>query len=317
MITNNLEKAAEVLNENEVIALPTETVYGLAGNAFQPEAIKKIFELKKRPLFNPLIVHLHSASQLEEVATDIPEKAWLLAKKFWPGPLTLVLKKKNIIPDLVTAGKDTVAVRIPNHPMALELLKKLPFPLVAPSANPFGSISPTSAKHVWNYFNDKVKIILDGGNCDMGLESTIIGFEGNAPTLYRYGTISVEEIENTIGKLSFIIHSNEKPQAPGMLSRHYAPTTETVMSENLQESIRQFQNKKIGVLVFKNKQDHHHILAQEILSPNGNLSEAARNLYAALHRLDQLKLEVIIVEKFPDDGLGKTINDRLNRAVKK
>lgn len=317
MITTDLNKAKEILLQNELIALPTETVYGLAGNAYNETAIKKIFELKKRPFFNPLIVHLKSASCITDVALEIPEIALILAQTFWPGPLTLVLKKQPHISDLVTAGKDTVAIRVPNHPLALALLDTLDFPLVAPSANPFGSISPTNAEHVYNYFGEELKVILDGGECEKGLESTIIGFENNQPVLYRLGSIALEEIEKIIGKLGVTTHSETSPNAPGMLSRHYAPKTETYLTNNITELVKCFEGKKIGLLLFKNHFQNKSIVHQEILSKSGDLNEASKNLYAAMHRLDQNNLDLIIAERLPDRGLGKTINDKLVRATKK
>lgn len=316
MITKDIQKAIEALQNDELIALPTETVYGLAANAYNETAIKKIFELKKRPLYNPLIVHLHSIAQLKEVAREIPEKAKMLAEKFWPGSLTLVLKKQNHIPDLVTAGKDTVAVRIPQHLVALALLEQLDFPLVAPSANPFGSISPTSPQHVWNYFQDKLPVILDGGDCSNGVESTIIGFQGDEAVLYRHGSVMVEDIEQVIGKIEMITQNDTTPDAPGMLSKHYAPKTKIILTENIENEIQENSGKRIGALIFKN-QTKTVIAYQEVLSAKGDLKEASKNLYAALHRLDAMDLDIIIAERLPDSGLGITINDRLNRAVKK
>lgn len=317
MITTDINTAKEILLKNELIAIPTETVYGLAGNAYNETAIKKIFELKKRPFYNPLIVHLKSASSISDVALEIPKSALILADKFWPGPLTLVLKKQPHISDLVTAGKETVAIRVPNHPVALALLDKLDFPLVAPSANPFGSISPTNAEHVYNYFGEELNVILDGGECEKGLESTIIGFENNQPVLYRHGSISVEEIENIVGKLGVTTNSDTAPNAPGMLSRHYAPKTDTYLTNNISELLKCFEGKNIGLLLFKNTVQNKSIVHQEILSKSGNFNEAAKNLYAAMHRLDKNKLDVIIAERLPDKGLGKTINDKLERATKK
>jgi L-threonylcarbamoyladenylate synthase len=289
----------------------------LAGNAFDESAIKKIFELKNRPFYNPLIVHLKSAASIYDVAEDIPEKALKLAEEFWPGPLTLVLKKQKHIPDLVTAGKETVALRVPNHPITLALLNELDFPLAAPSANPFGSISPTSALHVLDYFGEKLNIILDGGECTNGVESTIVGFENNQPILYRHGSISVEDIEKIVGKLSVITKNDEAPNAPGMLSRHYAPATDTYLTSDVPELIKTFEGKKIGLLLFKNPIQNSNIFHQEVLSKTGDFKEAARNLYAAMHRLDHSKLDVILAEKLPEKGLGKTINDKLERATKK
>ncbi len=317
MITTDLELVINSLKRGEIVSIPTETVYGLAGNALKEESIDLIFNLKKRPAFNPLIVHIPDVNFLDRVAENIPDPAKLLANHFWPGPLTLILKKKASIPNRVTAGKDTVAVRVPNHPLTLELLKKLPFPLAAPSANPFGSISPTLAIHVYKYFGDKIPFILDGGSCKSGLESTIIGFENETPVLYRHGALALEKIKEVIGPVKELIKNDQNPQAPGMLSKHYAPQTETIRSENMLETIANFPNKKIGVLSFQKIELSEEITHQEILSEKGHLEEAARNLYAALHRLDQLQLELIVVPYFPNHGLGKTINDRLQRAIQK
>lgn len=318
MITTDLDLAIQALTANEIIAIPTETVYGLAGNAFNETAIEKIFQLKKRPFYNPLIVHISSANYLDQVARDIPLLAKSLAAQFWPGPLTLILKKQPGIPGLVTAGKDTVAIRVPNHPLTLRLLTQLDFPLAAPSANPFGSISPTAAGHVAGYFKDNLKVILDGGACEKGVESTIIGFEDEQPVLYRHGAVPLEEIEKVAGNvLQKIKGSGHDVAAPGMLSRHYSPATNTYLTGDVREYIRSFRDKKIGLLLFKDAVRDPAISHQEILSPTGDLNEAARNLYAALHRLDHLNLDAIIAERFPEHGLGKTINDRLQRAVKK
>ncbi len=317
MITTDLELVINSLKRGEIVSIPTETVYGLAGNALKEESVDLIFNLKKRPAFNPLIVHIPDVNFLDRVAENIPDPAKLLANHFWPGPLTLILKKKASIPNRVTAGKDTVAVRVPNHPLTLELLKKLSFPLAAPSANPFGSISPTLAIHVYKYFGDKIPFILDGGSCKSGLESTIIGFENETPVLYRHGALALEKIKEVIGPVKELIKNDQNPQAPGMLSKHYAPQTETIRSENILETIANFPNKKIGVLSFQKIELSEEITHQEILSEKGHLEEAARNLYAALHRLDQLQLELIVVPYFPNDGLGKTINDRLQRAIQK
>jgi len=318
VITTNLELAKNALIANDIIAIPTETVYGLAGNAFNEVAIKKIFHLKQRPFYNPLIVHIKSAEFLNQVACDIPKIAEQLAQEFWPGPLTLILKKLAHIPDLVTAGKETVAVRVPNHPLTLKLLKQLDFPLAAPSANPFGSISPTSAQHVDQYFSHNLEVVLDGGECERGLESTIIGFNEDEPILYRLGAVAIEDIEKVVGKIRIKTKSEGTDvNAPGMLSRHYSPKTTTFLTENVVEYLKQFTGKKIGLLLFKDAINAPEVSYQEVLSSAGDLSEAAKDLYAALHRLDKLDLDVIIAEKFPDHGLGQTINDRLQRAVEK
>ena len=316
VITTDIEKAKKTLTNNGLVAIPTETVYGLAANAFSKSAVEKIFSLKNRPHYNPLIVHIKSSEYLKEIAIDIPVIAQKLAATFWPGPLTLVLKRNAKIPDIVTSGKSTVAVRVPDHKLTLDLLKKLDFPLAAPSANPFGSISPTSAEHVFNYFNDELEVILDGGNCDRGIESTIIGFENNQAILFRHGSLPLEEIEKITGQIVHKIKNDNNPIAPGMLTKHYAPKTTTYFTNKVEDLIKSFNDKKIGVLVFKNKIFSPKIFHQEILSIDGNIKEAASNLYNALHRLDKLNLDLIISEKFPNEDLGKTINDRLERAAK-
>jgi L-threonylcarbamoyladenylate synthase len=309
-------KAIALLKASENIAIPTETVYGLAANAYDEIAIKKIFETKGRPLFNPLIVHIHSIDYLDKVANTIPPKAKILAEHFWPGSLTLVLPKNENIPDLVTAGKPTVAVRVPNHPLTLELLYNLDFPLVAPSANPFGSISPTMAKHVSDYFQEKIPLILDGGACQNGIESTIIGFEGDEPILYRLGALSLNEIESVIGKVKIKNNNELSPEAPGMLLKHYAPTTKTIMVDDIDHFIQNTQTKNIGTLTFYKAISSEKVKHQEIVSANKNYKEAAAELYKAMHRLDKMNLDLIVVERFPNEGLGQSINDRLERATK-
>lgn len=315
IISKDIQKAIDLLCNEDLVVIPTETVYGLAGNIFSEKAIQKIFSTKKRPHFNPLIVHIPSIDSLENVVSYIPEKAKILATAFWPGSLTLVLPKKNTIPDLITAGKDTVAVRVPNHPLTLSLLKQIPFPLAAPSANPFNSISPTKPEHVERYFKNDIQMVLDGGPCINGIESTIIGFEKDEPVIYRLGALSVEDIEKVIGKVTLKNTKNENPDAPGMLLKHYAPKTLTILTNDILSEIEKNQGKKIGVLSFKNSfkidENSHEI----ILSKTGNLAEAATNLYDSLHELDRLQLDIIIAERLPEIGLGISVNDRLQRAA--
>ncbi|MEM0542370.1 L-threonylcarbamoyladenylate synthase [Flavobacterium sp. j3] len=306
-------KAATLLKQGNVVAIPTETVYGLAANAFDGNAVKQIFEIKQRPLFNPLIVHIKSIDYLENIVSSIPPKAMILAKHFWPGALTLVLPKKEIIPNVVTAGKDTVGIRVPSHPTALELLNQLDFPLAAPSANPFGYISPTTTAHVQNQLGAKIPFILDGGNCQKGIESTIIGFENNEPILYRVGAISKEEIENCIGKINSKTKAASSPEAPGMLSKHYSPRTPLMVSDDIISDLEKYKNQAVGFIVFSDL----NLNASEKyiqVSTTSNLEEAAQNLYAAMHQLDAAGFELIIAEKFPETGLGISLNDRLYRA---
>lgn len=316
IISKDIQKAVALLTNEELVAIPTETVYGLAGNIFSEKAIKSIFSTKKRPFFNPLIVHIPSVDSLENIVSYIPEKAKLLATAFWPGSMTLVLKKKAAIPDLITAGKDTVAVRVPNHPVTLELLKQLPFPLAAPSANPFGSISPTKPIHVERYFKEEVnvKMVLNGGSCSNGIESTIIGFENEEPVIYRLGALALEEIEAVVGEIPVKNKKEENPDAPGMLARHYAPSTRTFLVDDIDNMVKSHIGKKMGVLVFKNSLNNRS-LNEIVLSKKGSMQEAASKLYDSLHELDSKNLDLIIAERFPDKGLGKSINDRLQRAT--
>ncbi|KGL62750.1 L-threonylcarbamoyladenylate synthase [Polaribacter sp. Hel1_85] len=314
IISKDIQKAIQLLTKEELVAIPTETVYGLAGNIFSEKAIKSIFSTKKRPFFNPLIVHIPSVESLKDIITHVPKKAKLLADAFWPGSMTLVLKKNAKIPDLITAGKGTVAVRVPNHPLTLELLKQLPFPLAAPSANPFGSISPTKPEHVERYFKNDIQMVLDGGSCKNGIESTIIGFENDKPIIYRLGALALEDIEAVVGKISIKNKKEESPDAPGMLARHYAPSTRTFLVDNVADEVKKHLGKKIGVLVFKNSLNDTS-LTEIRLSEKGSMQEAASKLYDSLHELDHQKLDVIIAERFPEFGLGKSINDRLQRAT--
>lgn len=316
LVSKDLLKASEILNREELVAIPTETVYGLAGNIYSDSAIKKIFEIKKRPFFNPLIVHIHSMEQVQDLAVDFPEKAQQLAKVFWPGSLTLILPKKESVPDLITAGKDTVGIRMPNHPLTLELLKNLPFPLAAPSANPFTHISPTKAQHVKNYFDGELEMVLDGGNCTNGIESTIVGFENGEPVVYRLGSISVEEIEKVIGKVSVRNNKEQAPNAPGMLEKHYSPRTKTYLVLDITAFIAQYPEKKIGLLLHSTDHESFNVTSINYLSKTGNLKEAASNLYSAMHEMDLLELDMIVAQRLPDHDLGQSINDRLQRATK-
>ena len=315
IISKDISKAVALLKADKLVAIPTETVYGLAGNIYSEKAIKSIFETKKRPFFNPLIVHIASVKQLEDIVSHVPEKAKLLAKAFWPGAMTLVLKKQSIIPDLITAGKDTVAVRVPNHPITLKLLRQLPFPLAAPSANPFGSISPTKPEHVARYFKNDIDQVLDGGVCSNGIESTIIGFENDELIIYRLGALAIEDIEAVVGKVTIKNSKEISPDAPGMLDRHYAPSTQTFLTDTILEEIKKHIGKRIGILIFKSDVKQPTITTQIILSKDGDMVEAASKLYDAMHDLDHQNLDVIIAERFPDFGLGKSINDRLQRAT--
>ena len=329
----DIEKAKQILQTDGLVAIPTETVYGLAANALHKDAVLKIFEAKNRPHFDPLIIHTNSIEKIKWWVDDFPGWAQQLAKAFWPGPLTLLLPKKNTIPDLVTSGLPQVAVRIPNHKLTLQLLEKLDFPLAAPSANPFGYVSPTTAMHVEAQLKDKVDYILDGGTCDVGIESTIVGFENNSITVFRLGGLAVEDIDQVVGKVNVQVNQSSNPTAPGMLKSHYAPTKPLFIGD-IDDFMKHNSSKKVGVISFYKDYNKRHTelvsasdnlingfrnefgmtVVQKILSPTKNLKEAAHNLFAAIRELDASNVDVIIAEKFPDDFLGRAINDRLQRA---
>jgi L-threonylcarbamoyladenylate synthase len=314
IINSDINQAKIFLEQGNVIGIPTETVYGLAGNAFDIEAVTKIFEVKNRPTFDPLIVHTNSVERLKDFVQYLPEKALLLAQKFMPGPLTLLLPKHESIPDLVTSGLDSVAVRIPNHALTLELLANLDFPLAAPSANPFGYISPTSAQHVEQQLGEKIPFILDGGECQIGIESTIIGFENEEVIVFRKGGLAIEDIEKIVGKVIVNTHSSSNPKAPGMLKSHYSPKKDLLIFDK-KIFDKEIKKEQIGYLAFQEYNINLPKNNQLILSEAGSYKEAAKNLFAFMRQLDAMEIEKIYVELLPEIDLGRAINDRLRRAA--
>lgn len=310
-IGTNIATAIALLNEGEVIGLPTETVYGLAGNGLDAEAVSKIFEVKNRPHFDPLILHTYSIEAIKPYLNHFPEKALQLAHRFWPGPLTLLLPRNNKIPDLTCSGLSRAAFRVPKHPVALELLSQLNYPLAAPSANPFGYISPTSALHVQKQLGDKISYILDGEVSEVGIESTIIGFENDEAVVYRLGGLDIQEIEDCIEKVKVMEHSSSQPDAPGMLASHYAPGKKILMG-NIDELLDEYNHMKTAVLSYRTL--YHSASINYVLSEKGDMHEAAKNLFSYLRELDESDAEIILTELVPDLGLGRAINDRLKRA---
>ncbi len=310
-IGTDLLKAIALLEKGELVAIPTETVYGLAGNAVNLEAITKIFQVKDRPQFDPLIVHVQNIESAKKYVEDIPLKAKLLVEQFWPGPLTILLNRKPIIPDLVTAGLPTVGIRCPDHVLTRTLLASISFPLAAPSANPFGYISPTRPEHVNDQLGNKISYILDGGICQVGIESTIVGFEDDLPVIYRMGGLSVEAIEQVVGKVSVQLHSTSNPTSPGQLKSHYAPTKKVILG-NIPTLIKQYSGIQFAVLSYQTNFKSNY---QFILTPSGKLEEAAQNLFSGLRELDKMPVDIIFAELAPEIGLGKALNDRLKRAA--
>lgn len=317
-IGQDIAKAKEVLESGHLVGIPTETVYGLAGNALNPDAVSRIFETKNRPTFDPLILHSSSLNRVKEFVSDFPDQLKELGEKFWPGPLTLLLSKKAIVPDLVTSGLDRVAVRVPNHPLTLDLLERLDFPLAAPSANPFGYISPTSAAHVEAQLGKQISYILDGGPCQVGLESTIVGLENGQITIYRLGGLDFSEIEKVVGPVTVKDHSSSNPAAPGQLESHYAPKKPFLLGD-LDSLIAQHRaiGAEFAVLSFASFFEEVHAENQIALSLTGDLHEAAQRLFAAMRRLDESPATLILAELVPEEGLGRAINDRLRRAAVK
>jgi L-threonylcarbamoyladenylate synthase len=316
-VGKDIEIAKQHLDNADLVAIPTETVYGLAANALNADAVLRIFEAKNRPSFDPLIVHVSKAAEVKKFVKNFTAEAELLAKAFWPGPLTLVLEKNDSIPLSVTSGLDTVAIRVPKHSLTQKLLRSLTYPLAAPSANPFGYTSPTSAFHVNAQMGAKVPYILDGGNCDVGIESTIVKCTEGKVEVLRLGGISVEEIEKVIGKpvdeIRISTDNPEKADAPGMLSAHYNPGKKVILG-NVEFNLRKHAKARVGVLSFKKEHKNLNITKQVVLSPKGDLKEAAKNLFGSLRKLDARGVELILAEKVPNEGLGRAINDRLTRA---
>ncbi len=304
----DISKAKQVLEGLGLVAIPTETVYGLAANGLREPAVSKIFKAKNRPNYDPLILHVGSIKQAEDIA-EFNDSARLLAKRFWPGPLTLVLKKDKSVPEIVTSGLDTVGIRIPNHPLTQALLESLDFPLAAPSANPFGYVSPTTAQHVADQLGENVDYILDGGPCQVGLESTIVDLSTSEPEILRQGGIPNEAIFNLIGEIPVRKRSSSNPKAPGMLEHHYAPQVKLIVGD-IPALITQNPDKRIAVIGFESTYGKEGIA----LSPAGNIEEAARNLFAALRTLDRGNYDLILSEWVPDVGIGMAINDKLRRA---
>ena len=316
VIGTDLDKARDILNNEELVAIPTETVYGLAGKAFSEKAVLSIFRKKNRPSFDPLIAHTDSLEKIARFVKNIPERAINLANSFWPGPLTILLERNENIPDVMTSGLPRVAVRIPSHPLTLALLRSLDYPLAAPSANPFGYVSPTSAQHVNNNLGEKIGYILDGGECQIGVESTIVGFENDDLIVYRLGGLTLESLESVAGPVSVKNNQSSNPNAPGMIKSHYAPTKPlTLLAKEDMTAAMKSNGNDAGFITFS---DFHMDVPHHFALTNTNsLDEAASRLFAALRYFENLPVHTVYAEIVPDQGLGRAINDRLQRAAAK
>ncbi|MBX3332213.1 MAG: threonylcarbamoyl-AMP synthase [Nitrospira sp.] len=314
--SESIQLAGRIIKTGGLVAFPTETVYGLGCDAMNAEAAAKVFESKQRPQFDPLIVHIADPKQLNAVIASLPVLGQRLMDAFWPGPLTLVLPKQQAIPDLVTAGLSTVAVRMPNHPVAQAFIREAGTPIAGPSANPFGYVSPTTAQHVADGLGGKVDLILDGGPCSVGVESTIVSLAGPQPKLLRPGSITIEQLSAVIGSIRRSSSVNEQPIAPGQLSRHYATQTQLTILAFVGARPILKDDERAGLLILSQSRDtDDRFAAVEVLSPTGDLREAARHLFAALRKLDSLGLDRIYVEPCKEEKLGAAIMDRLRRCA--
>ncbi len=315
MKKSDILKAVSVLRAGGLVALPTETVYGLGADARNPDALRKIFLAKGRPFDHPLIVHLANVAQLSEWAREIPEKALILAKHFWPGPLTLILKKSNTINDIVTGSQDTIGLRIPNHPVALALLEAFGNGIAAPSANRFGRISPTTAKAVREELGDRVDLILEGGQCEVGLESTIVDMTHEHPVILRPGMISQTQIENVLHESCGEKEKNS-PRVSGSLETHYAPTTKTrlMTSEQLGDFLKTVEanDLPVAILAFQSIKTTNEI---HVTTMPRSPTEYAHDLYFVLRELDKKQFKQIIIQTVPELSEWDAIRDRLQKAA--
>jgi L-threonylcarbamoyladenylate synthase len=296
----DIERAVEVLQAGGLVAFPTETVYGLGADAANPMALRRLFAVKGRPVDHPVIVHLASAARLDEWAIDIPDEARVLATRFWPGPLTMVLSRAAHVVDEVTGGRDTVGLRVPAQPLALELLTAFGGGLAAPSANRFGHVSPTTASAVAADLGDDVDLVLDGGPCPVGVESTIVELAGGPPTVLRPGAVTVAELEDALGRV--VLPPDGLSRAPGMLSSHYAPNAvvEIVAAEAVAARVEELRQRGKRVVT---------------ITPSADLGDDARNLYARLRDADAQGADVVLAVLPDDAGLGAAIADRLRKAA--
>ncbi len=321
--------AGEIIRRGGLVAFPTETVYGLGANAFSPEAVQKIFQAKGRPPDNPLIVHIAQEGILEELVEHIPKKTWELVRRFWPGPLTVVLKKKSAVPPEVTAGLDTVAVRIPLHPAALALIKEAGLPIAAPSANLSGRPSPTTAQHVLEDMQGKVEALVDGGPCVVGLESTVLDLSSEKPLLLRPGGVTLEELQEVLGEVEVqdptSLGEEEVPSSPGLKYRHYAPGVPMYLVEGepfrVRETIKQLchenslKGNKVGILVTAENAGYFQADAVEVLGSRLSPQEIAASFFYSLRRLDASGVDLILAESFEEKGIGRALMNRLRKAA--
>lgn len=329
---NAISKCSSILKEGRLVAFPTETVYGLGANALNPEAVNRIFTAKGRPADNPLIVHIASLSQLNELVLEVPDQVKLLSDKFWPGPLTLVLKKKDIVPDITTGGLDTVAVRLPDHKVALDLLNHCQLPVAAPSANLSGRPSPTLAQHVVADLAGRIEAIIDGGQTGIGVESTVISLVEEQPTLLRPGGITYQELTEVLGEIKIdsavkaeLESENSSALAPGMKYKHYSPEAEVILVEGeakrTAQKITELADKylakgdKVGIMATEENSSLYTAGQIKIMGSRNRLSVVSANLFRLLRSFDDLGVDIILIEGVSSQGLGLAIMNRLRKAA--
>ncbi len=320
----NLRRAGQALAHGGLVAIPTETVYGLGANAFDEVAVARVFEAKARPSFDPLIVHIADLAQVERVARDLPASAGRLMERLWPGPLTLILPKREEVPDLVTSGLPSVALRFPANGIAQEVIRAAGTPVAAPSANPFGYLSPTTAAHVAAMLGEKVDFIVDGGPCRIGVESTVLDLTGERPLVLRPGGMPVEEIEEVVGKVDLWDRIVSAPKSPGQLPSHYAPRTPLFLVDSGGLGKAEPEGRAVALFfdgassaAFDATPGKARFAVRRFLSVQGDLVEAAARLFSTLHELDRLGFDQIWAERLPERGLGRAVNDRLFKASTK
>jgi L-threonylcarbamoyladenylate synthase len=310
-----IAKAVLLLSQGDVVAFPTETVYGLGADAFNPLAVARVFEAKKRPRFDPLIVHIGDKGVLQGLAAEVPDAIAALVERFWPGPLTVIVTKRPVIPDIVTAGLGTVAIRMPSHPVALSLIRSFGRPVAAPSANPFGYLSPTTAHHVARMLKGEVPLVLDGGPCAFGVESTIVSWGNGHVVVHRHGGVSVEELEGVVGPVREAAEKTGTAprEAPGRLPFHYAPHKPVVIIDSPAMAL----NPNASLLAFRTPDVTPPPRHLRVLSPSGDMREAAANFFSFLWELDRPDVDLIYAERIPETGLGRAMMERLSRAAAK
>lgn len=308
------EYAAEILTQGGLVGIPTETVYGLAGNATDEHVVKKIFKAKNRPSNDPLIVHLHAVEEVKKYVRDCPDELYDVARHFWPGPLTILLPKTSTIPDCTTSGSELVGLRVPNHALTLDLLRRIPFPLAAPSANPFSYISPTTAQHVLDQLSDQVDYILDGGPCGIGVESTIVSYLDGKLKIHREGGISREAFES-YGIKTWNGTAATMANVPGNFLKHYSPLTPVQIIDAVNEIPANVHHS--GLIYFGDSMDVSGFNEVKNISPQGNLNECARNLFGTMRNMDRMNLHCIYILRFPNKEIGRALNDRIERAAVK